>query len=116
MKERAVGFDAVRFQFIDEAFVKRDSFLVWRSGALREDSRPSDGKTIDFGSERFQKFYVFFAAVIIIIGDISRLVVCDLPRNVREGVPDRRPSAVLVNAAFDLVGCRRATPEKSLWK
>jgi hypothetical protein len=86
--ERAVGLNVGCKQFVDEAVVKVEALRIGRARAHREDARPRNGEAVSFEAECLHQLHVFFIAMVVIVGDVAGVSVFDLPRNVRESVPD----------------------------
>lgn len=88
MEQRSERFDPGGNQLVDEAIVEVEAFGVRRSGSLRKDARPGDGETIGVGADALHQRHVLLVAVIVVVGDVTRVVILDLARRVRVGVPD----------------------------
>src|SRR5262245_19610172 len=52
----------------------------------------------------------------MVVGHIAGVVVLDVPRLVRIGVPNRETLPILVPSALDLVGRSAGAPEEAGWK
>src|SRR4029077_5494218 len=52
--------------------------------------------------------------MIMVAGDIARILTEDVAGLMAERVPDRRPASVIPDSTFDLVGRGRRAPEKSV--
>ena len=50
--------------------------------------------------------------MVVVVGDVSGGVVCDLAGRVGEGVPDGRQASVFGDGALDLIGRGCGTPEE----
>ena len=105
--------DAVREQLVDQAVVEVEPLRVRGAVALREHPRPRDREAVGLHAQRLHQLHVFLVAVIVVVGDIAGGVVHDLAGRVRERVPDRRSSAVLLDRSLDLIRRRGCSPEKA---
>lgn len=65
---------------------------------LGKDPRPTDGEPVRIHAHVPHYRDVFLVLVVMLVGDITRVVVLDLPRRVSEAVPDRLAFPVLVQA------------------
>jgi hypothetical protein len=68
-----------------------------------DDARPRERETVGLRAEVLEQGNVLGGAVVRVTGGLARRPVGDLARNLGEGIPDRRATAVLFNGAFDLV-------------
>lgn len=67
------------------------------------DSRPGDGKSVDFGAEFLEQLNVLVGAVVGITSDIARGTTGDFAGDLGKGIPDGRPSTIGGGSAFNLV-------------
>jgi hypothetical protein len=103
-------FDARRQELLDETVVEGDALRVRLAGAFGKDARPGDREAVCRDAEGLQEGDVLRIPVVMVVGDVAVLVVLDLPRRMRVGVPDRDSLAVLVPGTFDLVRGGRDAP------
>ena len=111
--ERGERRDARLQQLIDQTVVEVETSRVWRARALREDARPGDGEAVRVRTDRPHQRHVLLVPMVVIVGDIAGVVVLDVARLMRVGVPNRRTLAVLIPGAFDLVRRRSGAPVKT---
>jgi hypothetical protein len=71
-------------------------------------------KTIGFDAQFLYQANIFLVPMIVIVGAVRVTVIADLARRVGERIPDRAPSAVLIDGALDLVGGSSRTPQKAV--
>src|SRR5262249_49689841 len=86
------------------------------AGALGEDPRPGDREAVGGGADRLHQRDVLLIPVVVVVRHIAGVAVLDLAWRVGKGVPDRRPLAVLVPRALDLIRGRRHTPVEAVGK
>src|SRR5918993_1108053 len=104
--------DAPGDEPVDEALVEPQPRLVRRAAASRLDAGPGDREPVRLEPELGHQVEVGVEPVIVVVGDVAGVAVPHLAWGVAEGVPDRRPPAVLLRSALDLVrGGRRAEEE-----
>jgi hypothetical protein len=96
--------DAVRQQLIQQPVVEIEALWVWRAGSLREDTRPSNRKTIGFCAQRLHQLNVFPVKMIMVGRGVGVAVIGDGPARVGETVPNRWAAAVFVDGPLDLIG------------
>src|SRR5439155_23828712 len=60
--------------------------------------------------------HILGPAMIMVASDVTGIVAQNPPRQTGEGVPDRRPAAVLPHCALDLIGRRRGAPQETVGK
>src|SRR3954452_3442669 len=116
MIERRVGFDAMGQKFVHEPIIKIQPFGIRRTASVREYSRPSYRKTIGLDAQLLYEANVFLVSVIVIVGAVRIAVVADVAGRVRERIPDRAPSPVFIDGAFDLIRRGGGTPHKAVRK
>src|SRR5215217_2015546 len=110
--EREHRFDRALPQAVDEPAVEVEASLVGVTAPFGLDAGPGHREAIGMYPELGHQVEVFFQAVILVAGDVPRIVVDDLARGMAERVPDGRAAAAFVHRTFDLVGgCRRAPQE-----
>ena len=116
MIERRVGFDAVDQELIDDAVVEVEPLGIRRTGSVRKYARPRNRKAISFDAELLYQANVLLVSVIVIVGAVRIAVVADVAGRVRERIPDRAPSPVFIDGAFDLIRGGGGTPHKAVRK
>src|SRR5215217_9409173 len=114
--EREHRFDRALPQAVDEPAVEVEASLVGVTAPFGLDAGPGHREAIGMYPELGHQVEVFFQAVILVAGDVPRIVVDDLARGMAERVPDGRAAAAFVHGALDLVGGRRRAPQEVLWK
>ena len=105
--QRRDRLDAAGEQSVDEPRVEVDAGLVHRPGPGRLDARPRDGEAVRAEAEPGHEVEVALPAVVVIARDVAGVAVPHLAGRLAEGVPDRRPAAVFLRRALDLVGSGR---------
>src|SRR5262245_23069493 len=103
-------------QLVHQAVVEIEALRVWLTGPGRKDARPGDGKPIRVRAEVLHQRHVFLVSMIVIVCDVAGIVVLDVARRVRVGVPNRGALAILIPRAFDLVRGRAGAPKEPVWK
>src|SRR5206468_11034850 len=95
---------------VDEAVVEFEPLAVYRPSALGQDARPGGRQAIGADAELAHQRHILGPAMIMVARDITGVVAENRPGQTGEGVPDRRPPAVLPHRALDLIGRRRGAP------
>src|ERR687898_50321 len=103
-------------QAVDEPAVEVEAFLVGRTAPFWLDAGPGHREAVGLHPELGHQVEIFFQAVVLVAGYVTRVAVMYLTRGVAERVPDRRAAAVFVYRALDLVGRRSRAPQEVLWK
>ena len=99
-------------QAVHQPVIEVEAARFDRAGAGGHDSRPGHGEAISVDAERRHQVEVGLPAVVMVASDVAGRAVADQPWRVGERVPHRRPLAVLVPRALDLVrGGGDAPPE-----
>src|SRR5215204_3728231 len=101
-------------QAVDEPAVEVEALLVGRTAPLWLDAGPGHREAVGLHPELGHQVEVFFQAVVLVAGYVTRVAVMYLTRSVAERVPDRGAAAVFVYRALDLVGGRSRAPQKVL--
>src|SRR4029077_20123159 len=96
--------DAVRRQLIQQPVVEIEALGVWLAGPLREDTRPSNRKTIGPCAQCLHQLNVFPVEMIMVGRGVSVAVIGDGSPRVGETVPNRWAAAVFVDGPLDLIG------------
>ena len=96
--------DAAPAQPIDQAVVEVETRLVGRPAAAGLDPRPGHREAEGGGAQVGDQVEVLVEVAIVVGGDIAGVAVEGGAGGVAERVPDRRPPAVGVDRALDLVG------------
>src|SRR5215216_8008462 len=114
MIEREHRFYGALSQAVDKPAVEVEAVLVGLTAPLGLDAGPGHGEAVGLHPELGHQVEVFFQAVVLVAGYITRVAVTDLTWSVAERVPDRRAAAVFVYRAFDLVGRHSRAPQEVL--
>ena len=88
--------NARRVELLEEPPVEVDTALVRRAAARRQDARPGDAEAVGIRAELGHQPNVVAVAVVVVVGNVARVAVGDLP-GVRANVSQidaRRPSSV----------------------
>src|SRR5260370_35477704 len=93
-------------------FIECETIGFRSASPLRQDARPGGRQPIGADAELTHQSDVLGPAVIMIAGDIARVLAEDVAGLGAESVPDRRPAAILPDLALDLVSRGRRAPEK----
>lgn len=104
--------DAGGQQGVDQPVVEVEALGVDRAVPARDHARPGDGQAVGVGAQPAHEVDVLAPAVVVVAGDVAGVAARDLARGVREGVPDRRRTAVLRHGSLDLVGRRGRAPQE----
>ena len=104
MIETDIRLNAVFEQAVHQPVIKIQSLFIDDAVTFRQDARPGCGKTIRLQAYLSHQAYIFLPAVIVIDRCIPVLVIGDLSRCVRKGIPYRGTFSVLIPSPFDLVG------------
>src|SRR6516162_293278 len=91
-------------QGIGQALVVVETLRIGLPAPGGLDSRPRDREAIAREVQLLEQGDVFAIAVVAVAGHIAGVAVLDVPRRVREAVPDRLAPAIDVPGALDLVG------------
>ena len=110
MVERQPRGDAALEQLVDEPAVEVEPPLLDGARAQRLHPRPGDREAVGAQAQLAHERDVLPVAGVVVAGDVAGVAVQHPPRRVAEDVPDRRPPAVRVGAALDLVRRGRRAP------
>src|SRR5215217_6242894 len=114
MIEREHRFYGALSQAVDKPAVEVEAVLVGLTAPLGLDAGPGHGEAVGLHPELGHQVEVFFQAVILVAGDVTRITVEDLARGMAERVPDGRATAAFGYGALDLVSGRRRAPQEVL--
>jgi hypothetical protein len=101
------GLDARCQQRVDQPRVEVDAGFVERPASVGLQARPGQREAVPADAEPGHQLNVLLVTVVVVVGDVAGVPVLDLAGCVRERVPDRRRTTVLLDSALDLVarGC-----------
>ncbi len=114
--ERHPGRDVLGQQRLDQPRVEVDAGVVERAAAVGLQARPGEREAVPADAEVGHVRHVLLVAVVVVVGDVARVAVVDLPGRVRERVPDRLRAPALVDGALDLVARGRGAPGEAVGK
>ena len=114
--ERDHRRDVLREERVDEFVVEGDAGGVDLARALWEDASPVDAEAIRREPELGHQVDIGGVAVVVIGGDVARIVVDDVAGRVTELLPDARPRTIRERRPFDLIRRRGGAPQKSIGK
>ena len=114
--ERDERPDTVCEELVDEPVVERESRLVHRAAADRQDARPADRQAVRIASQPAKQADILAPAVVVIARDVSGLAGRDRAWPPAERVPDRGSLPVGIMPAFDLVRGGGRAEEEPCWK
>ena len=100
--ERRDRLDPALAQALAQAHIEVDAGAVERAAAVGLHARPGDREAVGLGSQRRHQVEVLAPAVVVVARDVAGVAARD-GAGPAEPVPDRRPAAVLVDRALDLV-------------
>src|SRR5262249_49384453 len=96
--------------------VEVETLRVRLPGAFREDPRPGNGEPVRGRAQVLHQRNVLLVAVGVVICDVARVAILDLPWRVGVRVPDRWAFPVLVPCTFVLVCRSGRAPVKVMGK
>lgn len=108
------GGDPGGQQFVDQPVVEVQTGGVGRTCAVGLDPRPGDGEAVAVHAEATQQSHVLAVAVVVVAGDVAGGAARHPSGLATVGVPDGRPSAVLVVRPLDLVARRGGAEEEAV--
>ena len=115
-KQRHVGLNSDGEQIINELVIECQPLGIDLAGPSGNHSRPSDREPVGVGAQRFHQGHVGFRAVVMVARFRAGVTAPDCARFAAKHIPNRLPATVRLGSAFDLIGGRRNTPDKVLWK
>ena len=116
VEQRHRRCDPMRKQRVDEPVVIPEPLCVDLPAALGQHATPRHAEAVRVHAERSHQRGVVGVAAILVAGHIPGIAVAHEARRAREALPDARPGAIGERRALDLVGRRRAAPEKCFRK
>mmetsp|Transcript_100288 Transcript_100288/g.279348 ORF Transcript_100288/g.279348 Transcript_100288/m.279348 type:complete len:234 (+) Transcript_100288:703-1404(+) len=99
-------------QLVEQGSIELDRLRVGPSPSRGQQAGPGDGEAVRRQAELLHEPHVLPEAVVVVARHGACLVLRNLPRRLREGVPDAGRTAALGRCALDLVGGCRAAPEE----
>src|SRR5918999_3462867 len=112
--EREHRLDGALPQAVDEPAVEVEASLVGGTAPFGLDAGPGHGEAVGLHPKLGHQVEVFFQAVVLVAGYITRVAVMYFTRGVAERVPDRRAATVFAYRALDLVGRSSRAPQEVL--
>jgi hypothetical protein len=101
MEQNGSDLEALLYQLSNNTVIVFNTFLVDRTFAKRENTRPRDREAESWHSQVLQTGEVLFVEIVVGCGDVGGGVVGDLIDDaVAEEVPDRRAFAFCVDSAL----------------
>jgi hypothetical protein len=105
--------DAGVVQRTDQALVVIDSLRIRRAAAIGLDARPGNRKAVRADVQPAHQRDIVEIAMIAVAGDIAVVAVLHFAGRVREAIPHRFATSVVLDRSFDLVGRRGDAPAKA---
>ena len=110
VEKRQPGLNISGKEFIDEAFVKVETFFIDGAAPIRNDARPGRRESIRLDAQSANESDVAFIEMIVIDSAVSGLVHDNRPGPAREGVPHARGAAVFGDVRLRLGKPRSPRP------
>jgi hypothetical protein len=104
VEQRRAGGQAALEQAVDQPVVVVQAAFLHPAPPLGQDPRPGHREAVELHAQPLHQVEVLLEAVVAVAGGRTVRPVSHGARPGGEDVPDRRPSAVLVGGALDLVG------------